>query len=172
MLAVVLATAASRALGTETIYTLKLQRRGVTLHAPNAPSTRLRARQVGSVMVAAPATVPGDLPASELTGALSQRGVVLVQDQGTVQVVTAHALADALTNDEDALARDLAQAVPRLPLTTSLHEALEALLHDDGTGAAVVDDTGEVVGWVDHQCILSDLTGVASRAVSAPASRG
>jgi CIC family chloride channel protein len=51
MIAVVLATALSRALSTETIYTLKLTRRGITLHPPGSPRwSRRTAGEVASPM--------------------------------------------------------------------------------------------------------------------------
>jgi CIC family chloride channel protein len=166
MLAVVLATGASKVLGAVTIYTLKLQRRGVELHPLQSTHGQLRARRVETVMRPAPPRVPTTLDGAGLVAALGARGVVLVDGPGPPHVVTAHALADALSSDDTVTALALAQAVPVIAVSDSVRQALSVLLHDDGTGAAVTDQEGRVVGWIDHRAILADLAG--SRSPEAP----
>lgn len=163
MLAVVLATAVSRALSRDTIYTLKLTRRGITLGQPGSAADVLRSQQVATCMHAAPSIVSETLPVGELLVHLSSAGVVLVAGEADTfnGVVTAHAVAQALSEQggERLQARDLAQAVGSIGQRENLEAALQALVHDDGTGIAVLDTEAddEVVGWIDHRAILARL---------------
>jgi CIC family chloride channel protein len=165
MLAVVLATAVSRKLSADTIYTLKLTRRGIALSAPGTPRGVLKSSRVAGCMSALPPVVAQDAPLHELLPLLAESPVVLLAapDQTFSGVVTGHAVAQAWTEpDRDRLrAHDLASEVRSVPLDTSLHAALEALVHDDGTGIAVADNNGDVVGWLDHRAILVGLAGPA-----------
>jgi CIC family chloride channel protein len=161
MLAVVLATSVSRALTRDTIYTLKLARRGITLSQPGSAAGVLRSHRVASCMHEAPSVVSETLGVSHLLGHLSASGVVLVSgDDGTLYgVVTAHAVAEAMSEPggDRLQARELASAVGSIAPEASLTAALAALNHDDGTGIAVVDGAGDVVGWIDHRAVLSGL---------------
>ncbi|MGZ6826728.1 MAG: hypothetical protein ACXVGH_08030, partial [Mycobacteriales bacterium] len=86
-------------------------------------------------------------------------------DRTFTGAVTAHAVAQAWSEpDRSRLrARDLATEVRSVPRDASLHTALEALVHDDGTGIAVADGAGDLVGWLDHRAVLNGLAGPAPR---------
>lgn len=163
MLAVVLATAISRKLSTDTIYTLKLTRRGIALSAPGTPTGVLKASRVVNCMAPLPPVVAQDAPLRDLLPLLAQSPVVLLAapDHTFSGIVTGHAVAEAWSEpDRDRLrAHDLASEVHSVPLDTTLHAALDTLVHDDGTGIAVANQTGDIIGWLDHRAILASLAG-------------
>ncbi|MGW0495960.1 chloride channel protein [Streptomyces sp. NPDC003007] len=167
MLAIVLATATSRLLSHETVYTLKLRRRGIDLDGP-APGARIGSQQVGTVMEPLPSPLPSSasLPDAAHLLSLSGHGALPVVDEAGayVGVVTAQAVAEALAEQPQApparvgqLAEPPAAVVADQPLAQALH----ALLSAAGTGVPVLDRAhGEPVGWLSHQSAL--------RAVQAP----
>ncbi|MGB8947320.1 MAG: chloride channel protein, partial [Streptomyces sp.] len=73
MLAIVLATTTSRLLTRDTIYTLKLRRRGIDLEGP-APGARIGAETVASVMEPLPAPLLTSLQLTDAADRLSQSG--------------------------------------------------------------------------------------------------
>jgi CIC family chloride channel protein len=164
MAAIVLASSISQWLTPDTIYTLKLRRRGVDLarpEVPEAPGTRLLVRDV---MRPVPTSVPETLPLGELAGLLaaSARGVLPVtRSDGTYAgVVTARVVADALADGRhDAAAAAL---VLELPVTLHEDESLDAALRAlDQSGCAAVPvidrDDAAVVGWVAYPDCLRAL---------------
>ncbi|MFE6690991.1 chloride channel protein [Streptomyces sp. NPDC057743] len=161
MLAIVLATATSRLLTRDTIYTLKLRRRGINLHAP-APHTPLGTQTVGTVMEAVPAplSTAADLTTAANLLTRSEHGVLpVVDDQGRcVGTLTARAVAEALADDLDTQptrASDLAQLAPPITADMPLATALHALMTAPGTGLPVVDPNKKhLVGWLTHQGAL------------------
>jgi CIC family chloride channel protein len=161
MLAVVLATTVSRTLSSDTIYTLKLARRGITLTQPGSPAAVLRTARVEGCMLPPPDAVSPDLPVADLLAKLAATGVVLVSRGGDTLdgVVTGHAVAQAWGEDgsERLTAGDLAAAVGSVRSDATLDDALATLLHDDGTGIAVIDSDSDIVGWVNHRAILLGL---------------
>lgn len=161
MLAVVLATAVSRKLSHETIYTLKLARRGISLVAPGTPRAVLRGSKVGAVMSAVPPVVHASTPLTELLVELASYSVVLVAapDQTVCGVITSHSVAQAWTEQgmEALTARDLAGTTKSVSIDCSLEQALVELVHDDGTGIGVTNTDGDVVGWLDHRSLLAGL---------------
>ncbi|MGY0019903.1 chloride channel protein [Streptomyces sp. cg35] len=164
MLAIVLATVTSRALTRDTIYTLKLRRRGIDLEGP-ARGALIGAESVASVMEQFPAPVPTTLGLTQTADRLSQsgHGALPVRDPGGtyVGIVTARTVAEALAEQPDgapATAGDLAEPAPRITSDQQLATALPALLSASGTGLPVLDpDKGEPVGWLSHQGALRAL---------------
>jgi chloride channel protein, CIC family len=171
MLAIVMATALSRTLSKETIYTLKLSRRGVDLDASTSGSGPLSQTTVGTVMEPMPAPVAADMPIEDASRALwlSANGVLPVMggDGHYGGCVTARAVAEALdtVGSIDRTVGDLAQIPPKITETSSLAEALDALVGAEGTGAPVLTaDEDRLVGWITHRIILT--------AVQPPAENG
>ncbi|MER0479973.1 chloride channel protein [Streptomyces sp. Edi2] len=164
MLAIVLATLTSRLLSHDTIYTLKLRRRGIDLNAP-APGAKLGTQIVGSVMEGAPAPLPA---ATELSEAgdlvrLSDHGALPVVDaEGRyLGTLTARAVAEALAERPDvdttppAVAGDLAETTPPVTADMPLSTALHVLVAAPGTGLPVLDpDKDHLLGWLTHQSAL------------------
>jgi CIC family chloride channel protein len=163
MLAIALAAGLSKLLSPDTIYTRKLLRRGVDLHAPLrrlqsltvataagplpeplAPDTRLDA-----IAVRFAATSDAALPV--IDGHRQLRGVVLA-------IEVERALHDCTAN---VIAADLAQTVPVLAADVGLETALEALSRSGGVGLPVADRTGHLIGWVTHRDLLRCAAGAA-----------
>ncbi|MDF3301723.1 chloride channel protein [Streptomyces tropicalis] len=161
MLAIVLATAASRLLSRDTIYTLKLRRRGIDLEGP-APGARIGAQHVGTVMEPLPAPLPAATTLTDAADLLSLSGhgaLPMIDDSGRyIGVVTAQAVAEALAEQPDAAPATVGRlAEPPAHVTTEqpLAQALHTLLSAAGTGVPVLDaERGTPVGWLSHQSAL------------------
>jgi CIC family chloride channel protein len=160
MLAIVLATGLSHRLSPDTIYTLKLRRRGVDLGLPAETVGGHPVRRVGDVMTAVPTPVLSTATLVEVAAALSATsfGVLPVVDpDGThLGVVSARGVSDALADGRhDAAAATL---VTEMPTTVAVDDPLSSLaesLSRNGIDAApVVDDEDAVVGWVDYRALL------------------
>ena len=164
MLAIVLATTTSRLLTRDTIYTLKLRRRGIDLEGP-APGARIGAETVASVMEPLPAPLLTSLQLTDAADRLSQsgHGALPVHDPSGAYmgIITARAVAKALAEQPEgapAVAGDLAELPPRITADQQLATALHVLLSASGTGLPVLDsDKGEPVGWLSHQGVLRAL---------------
>jgi CIC family chloride channel protein len=159
MLAIVLATAVSHRLSGDTIYTLKLRRRGVDLHA-HAGDPRLRTTTVDQVMTPVPPPLVADLPLPQAAQALLGAGhpVLPVTDCGRLLgVVSARAVSEALADDNDtdiATVARLAEMPPAVAADTPLADALQSLVASDATGIPVVNERHQLVGWLTHQAVL------------------
>ncbi|WP_344315852.1 chloride channel protein [Streptomyces javensis] len=170
MLAIVLATLTSRLLSHDTIYTLKLRRRGIDLDTARLESP-LAGATVREVMEEPPAALSGTLPLKDAADLLARSGhgslPVTGRDGGYAGVVTARAVAEALTEPDPALdaratprlVADLAEHPPAVTTGTPLSGALHTLVTADGTGLPVLDaeHRGEPVGWLTHQTVLNAL---------------
>ncbi len=167
MLAIVLATGVSHFLSPDTIYTLKLRRRGVDLDAP-VGDPRLATLTVGEVMDAPPD------PLDELTSlreaalimmAAGRAAMPVVHDGRLNGVVTARAVSELLSDDDGHAPPDIRSLVessdgigPEQPL----REALTFLLRADPAGVPVEDVDGRLVGWLSHQTLLRALASPAA----------
>jgi CIC family chloride channel protein len=159
MLAIVVATGTSRRLSHDSIYTLKLRRRGVDPYA-HAGDPRLRTTRVEDVMAAIPPSLPADLPLPRAAEALftGEYPVLPVIDSGRLLgVVSARAVSEALADDTDpadVTVAHLAELPPAVTTGTTLADALESLVASDATGVPVVDDDHRLVGWLTHRAVL------------------
>ncbi|WP_312871486.1 chloride channel protein [Amycolatopsis acididurans] len=161
--AIVIATATSKALlGQDTIYTLKLRRRGVDIErSPEA--RRLAGLTVPAVMEALPEPLPAETNLADAAHALALSGhgiLPVVGDDGRYQgCVTARAVAETLAADHKATetVADLAELPPLLTPESSLADALPALTNAPGTGLPVLSADRELTGWLTHQAVLDAL---------------
>lgn len=161
MLAIVLATATSRLLSHDTIYTLKLRRRGIDLEGA-APGARIGTQHVDAVMESLPSPLATSTTLADAADLLSLSGhgaLPVVDDTGNyVGVVTAQAVAEALAEQpEDAPTRigQLAESPTPILADQPLAQALHALLSAAGTGVPVLEsEHGKPVGWLSHQSAL------------------
>ena len=172
MTAIVLATIVSRALSRDTIYTLKLRRRGIDLDGASERHA-LAGHTVADAMGPPPEPLgtsdPVSLAASRL--AASPHGVLPVLDAegryaGTVR---ARAVAEALAEHRPGSPENLVTTVgeithPTQPLhpDTELPAALDAMIEAHGAGLPVLipdrdGETGKLVGWITYQSVLSPL---------------
>lgn len=155
MIAVVLATLLSHRLTPDSIYTLKLSRRGIDLSEP-ATSAAAVLIAVQQVMRPMPAVISADTSLRETANLLGRAryGVLpLANAQGRyVGVVTARAVAEALADGQHDI--DPAELLVELPITLreddQLDQAIEAL---DGSGISAIPvlaaQGDQPVGWID-----------------------
>jgi CIC family chloride channel protein len=175
MLAVVTATAVSRTLSKDTIYTLKLARRGIDIDAAHAGHGRLTTLTVAPVMELLPEPLAADTPLADTGRALwlSANGVLPVMgaDHRYHGCVTARVVSEALGNTESTArtAGDLAQLPPKVTANSTLADALHALAGAEGTGLPVLDPSGRsLVGWITHRALLDVARPAPEPAASRP----
>ena len=158
MFAVVVATALSNLVTRDTIYTLKLRRRGIDIEAP-APS-RMGAIGVGEAMGRPPRALTPEASLESMIARLtSERTDSLpVVDRGgrLIGVVAATDVERAIGEDGSGLtAAALAHRTPELRVDESLEEAIVALTASDEDGLPVLGSSGEeLVGWITHRRLL------------------
>jgi len=160
MIAVVVATAVANAATADTIYTLKLRRRGIDIDAP-ARSSLMAKITVGEAAGRLPQPLDPDQSlrkvldrfAAERTNALP----VIADDGSLLGVVSAGDVEQALASSPSAKdARALIHKTPALRVNQSLEEAVWRLGTTDDEGLPVLDTDGErVVGWLTHRHLLS-----------------
>jgi CIC family chloride channel protein len=174
MAAIVLATGISRLATRDTIYTLKLRRRGIDLDV-RPTVNRLATTTVGSVLRPVGVIVPESTPLIDAVPLLARSVIgqlAIVTDAGTyLGVVTARGLAEALADgDHDAApVSSLVEDVPSIGTTTTLAEALDVLDLSTASALPVLDDERhEVVGWLTLQQILGVLRAPAAGVSSQP----
>lgn len=161
MAAIVLATLTSRLLTGDTVYTLKLRRRGIDLSAP-APSSPFSGITVESVMEPVPAPLADTTSLSQAAGplAVSHHGALPVTDAdgSFVGVASARAVAEVLAEGgrEAEPIREVVTVPKPVHAGSELATALEALVVADPSGLPVVDESGSgLSGWITHQAVLA-----------------
>ena len=164
MAAIVLATGISHLLSQDTIYTLKLRRRGVELDEPaQSTATAMSAVTVEEVMDPLEEPLRHDRPlldAAELISRSRHGQLAVLDTRGTYYgVVTAQAATDVLADGEhdDTPVGSVAELTETVQLSDRLDQTLDAL--NSARTAVPVLDTHHthVVGWLTHQQVLSAL---------------
>jgi CIC family chloride channel protein len=158
MLAVVIAAGLGNLLTRDTIYTLKLRRRGIDIDARAAPGPMQRLT-VADAMRTVPESVPPELPLEALVERLAQAAdglPVVGEEQALVGVVSADDLQPALTDgDGSETARDLARPVPELRSDETLERGGRLLGESEEAGLPVLAPDGDrIVGWITHRDVL------------------
>lgn len=164
MSAIVLATFISQRLAPrDTIYTLKLRRRGVDLSSPGQTSPRADAVPISQVMLAVPAALRESDTVVTAARALahSPQGVLPVVDAcgAYCGTVSAQAVAQALADGEHDVSYvdEVADLPPALRSIDRLDLALR-VLEDAGGAVPVLDPDGrQIVGWLTHQGVVNAL---------------
>jgi CIC family chloride channel protein len=168
MTAIVLATGVSHLLSADTIYTLKLRRRGVDLDGSTSAAS-LSTMRVAEVMDPAEGALAHGtslLAAAELVSGSPHGQLAVLDDQGAYRgVATARRIADALAEgDHDATG---VEAVAEQTETVGVGDLLETTLpalDAARTAVPVLDPTRTaIVGWLTHQRVLSALHQPSSR---------
>lgn len=161
MAAIVLATGVSNLASRDTIYTLKLRRRGIDLQARPGAGV-LDALTVADAMQPISATVTGRTPLRDVAQALEQEPLsqlAVIDAAGRYcGVLTARAVTDALSEGQQdtALAGSVAEQVPSIRADRTLDAALDVLDAAVTPAVPVLDPGGcAVVGWVTHQHVLA-----------------
>jgi chloride channel protein, CIC family len=159
MLAIALATAGSRLLSADTIYTLKLRRRGVDIIRGRAADVMAWLR-VRDAMGPVPAAISTDTLLPEIVtklGGSELEALPLIDADGRYRgVITTRQLERALAETRpDIVVGELAEQPSTVSVSQSLKDALPQLLHGGTSGLPVLaDDAATVVGWLTHRDVL------------------
>lgn len=166
MVAIVLATGLSSVLSADTIYTLKLRRRGVDL----APAES----EVGRALRSPASTVMGPIPhALPDTGLLANAvepltraadgTLPVVDDRGNYRgVVTGTTVADLLSTStaSELTVGDATETLPAVRASDKLDQLVTALDHSRTVVLPVLDDSGkQLIGWVTVSGLLKAFQG-------------
>ena len=160
MIAVVVATALANAVTEDTIYTLKLRRRGIDIDAP-IPDSLMAQITVREAAAQLPRPLHPDQPlrdmldrfAAERTNALP----VIGDDGALLGVISAGDVEQAIAGSRgDQNARALVHETPNLRMDQTLDEAIWRLNATDDDGLPVLDTNSEhAVGWLTHRSLLN-----------------
>ncbi len=158
MLAVVIATALAGRLSRESIYTLKLVRRGIDLMR-RRPLSPMETLSVAEAMRPTPEPIPAAADLADVVMRLdrAEDGALPVVDaEGRfLGILPDEEVERAIGEGEEANAGALARQLPALRGGETLAEATGALVRSESSGLAVLDDEGErVIGWLSHRDIL------------------
>jgi CIC family chloride channel protein len=157
MFAIVLASGTSRLLSADTIYTLKLRRRGIDVMRGRGANL-MQLLTVGEAMRPLPQALPASTALNEIIDRVTEDSPdgLPVVDAGGVYIGTlgSHQLEEAMReNALDATAGDLAQQLPPLDPSEPLEQALASLLRAR-SGLPVLMDAHTPVGWLTQTDVL------------------
>ena len=159
MFAIVVATALSSAVTRDTIYTLKLRRRGIDIDQPQ-PSSLMAQITVAEAMVKPPRCVKPDAPLDVLIkrfAAERSDSLPIIDAQGSLLgVIAAVDLERAISHgiEDTTPAATLARAAPELRADDSLEDAVLALGGTDDDGVPVLGEDHQLIGWLTHRRLL------------------
>jgi CIC family chloride channel protein len=168
MFAIALAAGVARLLTEDTIYTLKLRRRGIDVKSRPAASP-LAGLHVADAMQPLPAAVPSAQPIRGVIERFVRDGLEAVpvvdgENRYRGTLVLAELERRMREGALDATAGELAVELPTVPSDGALEAAIDALSHAGRIGLPVVDGGDAVVGWLTQRDVL--------RAYSTRTSRG
>ncbi|MGH3002194.1 MAG: CBS domain-containing protein, partial [Gaiellaceae bacterium] len=158
MFAIALAAGISNLLSRDTIYTLKLRRRGIDIMRGRGANL-MQLLNLAEAMQPLPDALDSETPLNEVIARLGEApadGLLVVDSDGGYRgTLTSQQVEQAMReNALDATAGDLAQDVPALRAGQTLEDALGALLRAR-SGLPVVDgNDGQPVGWLTHLDVL------------------
>jgi len=165
LLAIVIATGVSRVLSKDTIYTLKLRRRGVSVDG-GPGGILLHSTLVREVMTDAPDAVSSRLTPAEGAQIMLESGrralPVLHRGGEFLGIVTVAALSDTLGNDDDSGAITLS-ALIETPAVVGPDDTLDTVLDSvlaasESDGLPVIDSNGMLQGWLSPDAVLRLVT--------------
>ncbi len=156
MTAVAMAILLAGILDRESIYTLKLRRRGIDLgFASHNPALQV---PVGDAMHAPPLPVKQSAGVATAAAQLaaSGRGVLPVTDGSgrLLGVVSARGLEDTLETPSPGGDATAVQPVDALRADSTLEDAVRAFAFDDLEELPVVDSDGRLIGWLTHADVV------------------
>jgi len=158
MFAVALAAGISNLLSRDTIYTLKLRRRGIDLLRGRGANL-MQLLRVADAMQPLPAPVPAETTLNEVIaqlGEASTDGLPITDADGFYRgTISSQQVEEAMReNALDATAGDLAQDLPALKTGQTLEQALSALLRARSGLPVVSAEDPHPVGWLTHLDVL------------------
>jgi CIC family chloride channel protein len=158
MFAIALAAGVSNMLSRDTIYTLKLRRRGIDIMRGRGANL-MQILRVSEAMEPLPVALESRATLNEAIARLGEapsEGLPVVDENGEYRgTLSSQQIEQAMReNALDATAGELAQDLPALRSRQTLEEALGALLRAR-SGLPVVDgEAGAPVGWLTHLGVL------------------
>jgi CIC family chloride channel protein len=162
MTAIVLATAVSHLLSADSIYSLKLRRRGIDLEsAPRA--TALTTVTVGEVMKPVGLSLSKETMLLEAAAALAvvpAGQLPVVDDAGSyLGIITSRAVAETLAdgNHDESSVLLIVEMIDSVGSEMQLGDALDALESARGAIPVLDPERTTLVGWLTHQRVLSAL---------------
>jgi len=158
MFAIVLATGVSRSLSRDTIYTLKLRRRGIDVMRGRGANL-MGLLTVREAMQPVPLSVRQETPLNEVIERLMQGatdGLPVVDETGAYRgTVTSQQVEQAVRDNAlDSEAGGLAQETTALRPSQSLEEALSALMRERSGLPVLEPESRRVVGWLTNMDVL------------------
>jgi CIC family chloride channel protein len=158
MFAIALSAGISNALSGDTIYTLKLRRRGIDLTRGRGPNP-MQMLRVADAMQPLPTPLAAGTPLHEAIESLAQAtadGLPVVDERGAyLGTLTPQQLEESMRDDAlDSTVGELAQALQPLSPTQTLEDALAELLRAHSGLPVVTDEDGAPVGWITHLDVL------------------
>jgi len=158
MIAIIVATALSNSITRDTIYTLKLRRRGIDIERPQG--TLMAQIGVSEAMGPLPRPLAPEQPLRDVLDRFANERAealpVLDPEGALLGIVTAIAVEQAIGNARDGqTASSLVHETPELRVDESLEDAVRALAVSDDEGLPVLDaDGGQAIGWLTHRRLL------------------
>jgi CIC family chloride channel protein len=157
MAAIVLAAGMSNLLSADTIYTLKLRRRGIDILRSRSTNA-MTVLKVRDAMRAVPNPLTQDTPLAAIIDRFDTDGadaLPVIDDQGRYRGTVTAAQLEAGARDDatDATAGDLAVLTATIGVDQTLDDALRALVTNDRSGLPVIDGAA-VAGWLTHRDVL------------------
>jgi len=159
MTAIVVATAISNRLSGDTVYTLKLRRRGIDITRDRSADP-LENLTVADAMRPVPASLPAAAPLADVVARFATEASDALPVTGTegtyLGTVTAReAQLAARDSAPTVTAGQLARELPTLRAGQHLGAALTALLPHENTGLPVLSPDGtRLTGWINHHDLL------------------
>jgi len=163
MAAVIFSMIVAEHIHKESIYTLKLTRRGIRLRRGRDVDV-MENITVSEVMRPAPEPIPGNMPLRMVPSLLDKarmHGLPVSKDDGTLcGVITVQDVDEAVDADEKNLDLPVTQFCSQRPIVAysdeTLHHALERMSHRDIGRLPVVDrnSPSKLVGWVSRADII------------------
>lgn len=160
MVAIVLAAGFSNVLSADTIYTLKLRRRGIDILRGRAANL-MAVLRVSQAMQPVPDALEQDTSLAEIIETFTAQGrdaLPVVDTAGAYRGTVTSAQVEASVRDNilDATAEGLAVLTPTIRADQALEDALKVLVGNDRSGLPVVSPDGDqVAGWLTHRDILA-----------------
>jgi CIC family chloride channel protein len=158
MFAIVVAAGVSNVLTRDTIYTLKLRRRGIDVRRGRGANI-MALLTVRDAMQEVPVSLAQDTPLNEVIERLTEGptdGLPVVDDAGAYRgTVTSQQVEQAMRDNAlDADAGSLAREAAVMRPSQSLEDALAALLRERSGLPVVEPESRRVVGWLTHVDVL------------------
>jgi CIC family chloride channel protein len=159
MAAIVLSAGVGNLLAKDTVYTLKLRRRGIDLSRGRSVNL-MQALTAADAMQPVPAALSPDAPLGDITARLLDERVdslPVVDAEGAYRgTVTAQRVEEAMRSDSVlTVAADLMQSAGTVTAGDSLERALGVLVGIDRFGVPVLDrPDGRVIGWLTQRDVL------------------